>query len=410
MARKKRIHCRELITDPTPQTSLTLPNEIPQEFQQILSHFCTDNTQETQDPGSSSSESDLPSEEAADLAILSKKKLKKASRMTIPQLKAIAPCPEVVEFEDVTAPDPVFLVNLKSCPNTIPVPGHWSQKRKYLAGKRGFLKAPYELPAYIKETGIVEQRSALRAREESMSMGAKARDKMNPRLGKLDLDYEKMYNAFFKWQTKPEMSPFGDIYYEGKEFEVRLRDKKPGFLSDELKEALGMTVLAPPPYLYNMQRFGPPPSYSYLRIPGVSAPIPPGCQWGFHPGGWGKPPLDAQGQPLYGDVYGVGTLLDQQGSTLLEAEEIDRQRWGILIPEEEPVLPPPPPPVEEEPELGPVVVEAPKEIVEEPEEIGEEKAFPVKKPIQRPVKQPQIKRDGESVTRELLHSEEKFKF
>lgn len=27
--------------------------------------------------------------------------------------------------------------------------------------------------------------------------------------------------------------------------------------------------------------------------------------WGFHPGGWGKPPLDDFGRPLYGDIYGV---------------------------------------------------------------------------------------------------------
>jgi splicing factor 3B subunit 2 len=324
--------------------------------------------------------------------------------MTSPQLKALAPCPEVVEFEDVTGPDPVFLVNLKSCPNTVPVPGHWSQKRKYLAGKRGFLKAPYQLPSYIKETGIVEQRSALRAREESMSMGAKARDKINPRLGKLDLDYELMYNAFFKWQTKPEMSVFGEIYYEGKEFEVRLRDKKPGILSDELKEALGMTVLAPPPYLYNMQRFGPPPSYYYLKIPGLSAPISQGCQWGFHPGGWGKPPLDPQGQPLYGDVYGVGTLLDQQGSTLLEVEDADKRRWGVLIPEEEPMLPPPPPPPQQEqqPELEPQ--EERPIFVEEPRII-----LPVvQKPIQRPPKQ-EIKR--ESVKEKVsIDSEDNFKF
>lgn len=29
--------------------------------------------------------------------------------------------------------------------------------------------------------------------------------------------------------------------------------------------------------------------------------------WGFHPGGWGKPPLDDYGRPLYGDIYGVTT-------------------------------------------------------------------------------------------------------
>ena len=45
---------------------------------------------------------------------------------------------------------------------------------------------------------------------------------------------------WYRWQTKPKMTIHGDIYYEGKEFETRLREKKPGDLSDDLRRALGM--------------------------------------------------------------------------------------------------------------------------------------------------------------------------
>ncbi|KAA0186151.1 Splicing factor 3B subunit 2 [Fasciolopsis buskii] len=55
-----------------------------------------------------------------------------------------------------------------------------------------------------------------------------------------------------------------------------------------------------------MQRYGPPPSYPNLKIPGLNAPIPDGCAFGYHPGGWGKPPVDELGRPLYGDVFGNG--------------------------------------------------------------------------------------------------------
>ena len=34
------------------------------------------------------------------------------------------------------------------------------------------------------------------------------------------------------------------------------------------------------------------------------------AQWGFHPGGWGKPPLDEYNRPLYGDVFGVLPKVD----------------------------------------------------------------------------------------------------
>lgn len=36
------------------------------------------------------------------------------------------------------------------------------------------------------------------------------------------------------------MTIHGDLYYEGKEFETRLKNKKPGELSDELRVSLGM--------------------------------------------------------------------------------------------------------------------------------------------------------------------------
>lgn len=70
-------------------------------------------------------------------------------------------------------------------------------------------------------------------------------------------------------------------YYEGKEFETSLKEKRPGDLSPELVDALSIPPLAPPPWLISMQRFGPPPSYPTLRIPGLNAPIPEGSVISF---------------------------------------------------------------------------------------------------------------------------------
>ena len=36
------------------------------------------------------------------------------------------------------------------------------------------------------------------------------------------------------------------------------------------------------------QRYGPPPSYPALKVPGLNAPIPPGGMFGYHPGELGK--------------------------------------------------------------------------------------------------------------------------
>lgn len=101
-------------------------------------------------------------------------------------------------------------------------------------------------------------------------------------------------------------------------------------LSAELKAALGIqeNVVTPPPWLINMQRYGLPPSYPNLRIPGLNAPLPPGATYGYHPGGWGKPPVDEYGRPLYGDVFGTA-VDDSLGLT--EAAQVSDSIIIIII-------------------------------------------------------------------------------
>merc|ERR1719291_331147 len=268
---------------------------------------------------------------------LSKRKLKKLNRLSVAELKQLVTRPDVVEMHDVTAKDPGLLVHLKSIRNTVPVPRHWCFKRKYLQGKRGIEKPPFDLPDFMKKTGIMEMRAALQEKEEAKGMKSKMREKVRPKMGKIDIDYQKLHDAFFKWQTKPRMTLHGDLYYEGKEFEIRLKEKKPGDLSDDLRTALGMPVgpnahKVPPPWLIAMQRYGPPPSYPNLKIPGLNAPIPDGCSFGYHAGGWGKPPVDEQGKPLYGDVFGTS---DSRTYHAVPVEEIDHTLWGEMDSESE---------------------------------------------------------------------------
>ncbi|KAK1236489.1 hypothetical protein PQX77_000266 [Marasmius sp. AFHP31] len=278
------------------------------------------------------SDDDMASEPDSDTEKkpLSKKKQRKLNRLTVAELKQLVKKPEVVEWTDVTAADPRLLLHLKSYRNTVPIPIHWSAKRDYLQGKRGIEKPPFQLPSYIADTGIATMRDAVKEKEANMSLKAKTRERVQPKMGKVDIDYQKLHDAFFKFQTKPPVTGFGEMYYEGKEFETSLKEKRPGDLSPELVEALSIPPLAPPPWLISMQRFGPPPSYPTLRIPGLNAPIPEGAQWGFHPGGWGKPPLDEYNRPLYGDVFGVLPKANDGDM----GEPIDKDLWGELEPEE----------------------------------------------------------------------------
>lgn len=261
---------------------------------------------------------------------LSRKQRKMKSRLSVAELKQLVQRPDVVEAHDVTAADPRLLVFLKSYRNTVPVPRHWCHKRKYLQGKRGIEKTPFELPEFIAHTGIEKIRSAIMEQEEAQKAKQKQRARVQPKAGRIDIDYQVLHDAFFKYQKKPQLSMHGDIYYEGKEFEVKLKEKKPGVVSESLKQALGMPENAPPPWLINMQRYGPPPSYPNLKIAGLNAPIPEGASFGYHAAGWGKPPVDEYGRPIYGDVFGVA---EAQG--VGTAAEVDRTLWGELGEEEE---------------------------------------------------------------------------
>jgi splicing factor 3B subunit 2 len=291
-----------------------------------------------------SDDDDIPDEEeeATGQTKLSKKKRKKLNKLSIAELKALVKNPEVVEWQDTSSSDPRLLVQIKAQRNIVPVPGHWSLKREYLSSKRGIEKPPFKLPKFIAETGITEMRDAVLEKQAEQSLKQKQRERVQPKMGKLDIDYQRLYDAFFRFQTKPSLTRFGDVYYEGKEWEADYRHFKPGDVSEALRDALGIQPGFPPPWLLQQQRMGPPPSYPTLKIPGLNAPLPAGAAWGFAPGQWGKPPLDEYNRPIYGgDIFGImagnpaAAPTQQPQAPLPQGEPIERNLWGELQPPQE---------------------------------------------------------------------------
>ena len=47
---------------------------------------------------------------------------------------------------------------------------------------------------------------------------------------------------------------------------MQFKGAKPGVMGEDLRRALGMADNTPPPWLINMQRYGPPPSYPDLKV------------------------------------------------------------------------------------------------------------------------------------------------
>lgn len=206
-----------------------------------------------------------------DKPLRSKKYLTRTNRMSVAQLKVLVQRPDLVEAWDVTASDPLLLIHLKGYKNTVEVPKNWIAKKKTLDPRKGFLKRTFKLPDFIENTGIAKLRDPLVEKSSLKMVRQKLKERMNPRLGKIDIDYEVLHDAFFKYQTKPQMTGFGDIYYEGKEEDQKVKTHRPGHLSAELRAALGISSSGLPPWIMNMQKFGSPPSYPNLKIPGLSS-------------------------------------------------------------------------------------------------------------------------------------------
>nr|QCQ69155.1 hypothetical protein [Powellomyces hirtus] len=64
---------------------------------------------------------------------------------------------------------------------------------------------------FIKATGIMEMRIAVKEKEDAQKLKSKTRERHQPKMGKLDIDYQRLHDAFFRWQTKPKFTIHGDV-------------------------------------------------------------------------------------------------------------------------------------------------------------------------------------------------------
>ena len=72
-----------------------------------------------------------------------------------------------------------------------------------------------------------------------------------------------------------------------------------------------------------MQRYGPPPAYPNLRIPGVNAPVPDSVHYGM-----GKLFTDERGFTVYSDCHGLNKAIYSKRS-------MQRAHWGELREDEQ---------------------------------------------------------------------------
>ncbi|KAG7848223.1 hypothetical protein KL941_002402 [Ogataea angusta] len=232
---------------------------------------------------------------------LSKRQFKKKYQIPLAYLKAESDKPELLEMADVNSPDPRLLVYLKTLHNATPVPQHWGAAKGFLMGRRNYDRPPYQLPKFIADTGIIQMRSSMNDKETTLKQ--RMRERVQPRMGQLDIDFNKLYDAFFKNQSKPDLLRYGEVYFEGLESiellgPFKVSKYRPGVMSSRLREALGM--IGPksrlPPWYEKFQKLGPPPAYPYMRI----------------------------------NSDGTVSFDNDQRTVVNRAEPVDRTRWGEL--------------------------------------------------------------------------------
>ena len=96
------------------------------------------------------------------------------------------------------------------------------------------------MPEFIKNTGIQSILQSILDKESNQSSKQKTKERAQPKTGKIDIDYNVFYDAFFKYQTKPKLSSHADVYFEGKEYKVDIKERKPRVLSAKICDGLGM--------------------------------------------------------------------------------------------------------------------------------------------------------------------------
>lgn len=244
----------------------------------VKEHAEGESTDERKDVIPSTTDENVSNNATSAKTELSKRQFKKLYTIPLYILKSETNKPELVEWMDANSPDPRLYIYMKTLHNVVSVPSHWNSKRGFLSSKKGIERPPFELPQFIKDTGILEMRqTGPEADEDPATLKQRMRERVQPKAGQLDLDFDILHDAFFKHQKKPPLLKFGECYTESFNNEnVLLKEQvsqfRVGVLSRRLKIALGMidedgTIKSRvPPWYWRMSEIGPPPSYPHMKI------------------------------------------------------------------------------------------------------------------------------------------------
>lgn len=66
-------------------------------------------------------------------------------------------------------------------------------------------KPTFELPSFIKATGIQDIRQAYQEKEDAKKLKQKQRERVQPKMGKMDIDYQVMSQKIIREEKREKM-------------------------------------------------------------------------------------------------------------------------------------------------------------------------------------------------------------
>ena len=170
---------------------------------------------ENSDDSDGGMDMDVDEDEAAPERVLSKKQRKRQARLTVAQLKQLVDHPEVVEDHDESL-DARLLVHLKSLRGTVPVPQHWSQSANTYRASKALSRVHMSCQRLLQPLGSPRCAKPSESRRMRRS-SSKSSVSVRPKMGKININYQALYDAFSGEMKKPHLTAHGEIYFEGKE-------------------------------------------------------------------------------------------------------------------------------------------------------------------------------------------------
>ncbi|CAL6095900.1 Conserved_hypothetical protein [Hexamita inflata] len=154
-------------------------------------------------------------------------------------LKLSSNKPELVQYDDVNAPDPEFLAFLREQPNTVDIPRHWRvQKGSFLSQKlskgsfRHLKNLEFRIPKQYMKAALERKNALDKIQEQTFQQLARNEIKVNQQETLYEVREEE-------YADNNEYLPFGQVFYQGRLTELKFKyDFTKGELSDRLKHAI----------------------------------------------------------------------------------------------------------------------------------------------------------------------------